>query len=170
VIPSSVGQETVPLVGVGQTPASPPDDSGSSGGAGAGGGSGSPPSAGEHADLGIHLGAPRRTTAGQRLTAELTIVNRGPDAARGIEVTATFDGVKLGDVDADGSHCRGRRKIECAIAGLAPGRQVKLKVTAIPGSAGALKIAVAADGATADGSAASDRDHLTVNVAPRRRR
>jgi Domain of unknown function DUF11 len=170
-IPSSVGPRTVSLAGVGQAPSSPPANGGSPGGAGAGAGAGTGPSgpAGESADLRIHLGAPRRTTVGDDLTAELTIANRGPDTARSIEVTTSLGGVDLGDVDARGSRCRGGHKIECAIASLAPGRRVKLKITAIARRPGTLRIAAAAHGVTTVGSPASDRDHLTVRVAPRRR-
>jgi hypothetical protein len=46
---------------------------------------------------------------------------------------------------------------------------VKLEITAIPSRPGTLRIAAAARGVTADGSGASDRDHFTMKVAPRRR-
>jgi hypothetical protein len=167
-IPSSVGSQTVPLAGVGQAPpSSPPTGGGSPSGAGAG--TGTTTSGGESADLRIHLDASRRSAVGEELTAELTIANRGPDTARSIEVTASFGGVEPSDLEIHGSHCRGRHKIECAIPRLAPGRRVKLKIAAIPRRPGPLKITAAVRGVTADGSATSDRDHLTVKVAPRRR-
>jgi hypothetical protein len=161
-IPSSVGLQTVPLAGVGQAPSSPPT--------GGGTGTGPTTSAGESADLRIQLSAPRRSTAGDKLTAELAIVNRGPDPARSIEVTTSFGGVELGDLEIHGLRCRGTHKIECAIPSLAPGRRVKLEITATARRPGTLRIAATARGVTADGSAATDRDQLTVKVAPRRLR
>jgi CSLREA domain-containing protein len=169
-IPSSVGPQAVPLAGVGQAPSSPPTNGGAPSGAGGGTGTGSPTPAGESADLRIHLSAPRRSIAGDKLTAELTITNLGPDAAQAIEVTARFGGVELGDLEIHGPHCRGGHKIECAIPTLAPGRRVNLEITATTRRPGTLRIAATARGVTRDGSAAIDRDRLTVTVAPRRRR
>jgi hypothetical protein len=122
---------------------------------------------GESADLRIHVRASRRSIAGGPLNAELEIVNRGPDAVRSIEVTTSFGGVRLGAVDVHGSRCRGGRKIECAIPRLAPGRRVRLEITAVARRPGTLTIAAVARGVTADGSAASDRDRDTAKVAPR---
>jgi CSLREA domain-containing protein len=168
-IPSSVGLRTVPLAGVGQPPSPPPSDGSPPPATGVGAGPGPPTTVGESADLRIHLSASRRSIAGGRLTAELEIVNRGPDAARSIEVTTSFDGVRLGAVDVRGSRCHGGHKIECAIPSLAPGRRVKLEITAIARRPGTLTVAAATRGVTADGSTSSDRDRVTVKVAPARR-
>jgi predicted outer membrane repeat protein len=155
-IPSSVGTQTVSLVGTGETPSPPAPP--------ANGSQSTPPPTSAGADLRVQIGGTHRAVVGRRLKISLTIANRGAQAAHDVVLTVKLTGAGVEGLAVRGVKCRGEHGLVCPIGSLAPGRARRLVLTATPGRAGRLDVVAGARGAIADPSPANDLDRWPIKV------
>ncbi len=129
-----------------------------------------PPPAAAPADLAIHeTESSSQDILGGTLTDTITVINNGPGAATGIDLTDALDAAaQVIAIDSGTSTCSSGADIQCRLADLAPGQSEILEVHIRPLRPGQLIDAVTASDDEFDPSYANDSAKTTAMVTTRR--
>ena len=127
---------------------------------------GGPAATGAGADLQVtKTTASRRGTLGAVLRYTVTVRNRGPLAARDVELTDTLSRpVSWSRAVTDRGRCRRARTLVCSLGTLAAGREATVRIAVRPLRTGTLRNTATATAATADPDLADNQAAVATRV------